>query len=59
VVVVPHNPSAKSDAEIQKMYSLDIRPDHIDRINGIMNDYLLNEYFAQQTQQVKNISVML
>lgn len=57
VVVVPHNENAKTDAEVQKQYSLDVRDDHINFICAVVEEYLLNKHF--HVNQEKNVSVML
>jgi hypothetical protein len=57
VVVIPHNISARTDGELQKVYGISVTQEHIDTVAELTRAYLSNE--IDHSIQYKNITVMV
>ena len=55
VVVVPHNPLAKTDGEIQKVYALDVNTTHIQEVSTVLENYLTGKYVEDSFQHISVI----
>jgi hypothetical protein len=66
IIVVPHNKSAQSDGDIQKVFPMSITQDHIDKIVKVMIGFLKDARFTlsrhnrtNNTVKMRGITVMV